>query len=727
MPFVAKAFLALAATPLVEGSTPGIVGRHQQEALVQTWTRALENSDSANPVKRVVNLLKEMHQTLQTEMEEDEELFEKLECWCSTGKYEKKEAIEAGNAKMDELSSADEQGFAHSKELKIQIGELEAQVASDKEALATASAKREEDLQAFQGMETDSIQALENLKAALVVLSKHHDAAFPQISLSLLSVSGTDEPMSAHVEERALEAFMQNAGYGSSSSVDADRATQKFLKTHGTAPHASWTSSDVSVVRKAVKSVAALAQSSHRYYPSYNAQSGEIVGIIKTMKEQMEAELKESQESENAQASAFAEMRSAKQAAIEAGEKMAEQKEDELAKTDNLVAEAKEDLGQTDTKLQEDKTFLANLEKMCSTADSAFEKRKEARLEEIKAVAETIEILTADEARDAMSGTYSLLQVSSENQDRKKAAAILRQIARKTGNIDISFLASHVELDAFTKVKKAIDDMISTLQVQQEDEVKKNNYCKDELQKTEMTIMKTNDLKADLEAKVAELESNIVTFIDEIASGKAAIKQAQLDLQRASEDRLTENQDFQKTIADQTMTIEVLHKARERLAQFYDQEFLLQQKSRAASMRQTPPVVQKEYKPNEGAGGVMSMIEKLVSDAKGLVADSKKSENDAQVAYETLVADTNADVDDLANEVTSKTKALAKAEKGKLGAQSDLMDTVDELEGLHKYEADVHAECDYVVNNFDVRQQSRAQEIEALQQAKQILNGANLS
>jgi len=123
----------------------------------------------------------------------------------------------------------------------------------------------------------------------------------------------------------------------------------------------------------------------------------------------------------------------------------------------------------------------------------------------------------------------------------------------------------------------------------------------------------------------------------------------------------------------------------------------------------------------------MSMIEKLISDAKGLVSDSKKGENGAQLAYENLVADTNQEVDDLAAEVISKTKSLAKAKKDKLNAESDLMDTVDELEGLHKYEADVHAECDYVMKNFDVRQQSRAQEIEALQQAKQILNGANLS
>lgn len=517
---------------------------------------------------------------------------------------------------------------------------------------------------------------------------------------------------------------MQGAGYGGADSASADRNTQKFLQTEGaTPPHVSgWSQDDVKVVRKALKAVSSLAQTTHRYYPSYDSQSGEIVGIMKQMQEQMQGELKEEQESEGAKAAAFSEMRAAKQAAIDAGDKMSEQKEDELAKTDNLVAEGKEDLSQTEAKLIEDRTFLANLDKMCAGADSAFEKRKVSRLEEIKAVGETVEILTGDEARDAMSGTYNFLQVSSADKTRKQAADILRQVAKKTHNVDISFLASHVELDAFTKVKKAIDDMVTTLKQQQVDEVKKNDYCKDELQTTEMTIMKTNDLKADLEAKVSELESNIITFTEEITAAKANIQQTQMELQRASEDRLRENQDFQKTIADQTMTIEILHKAMNRLAEFYDKEFFLQK-----SHRQTPPVPQAEYKPNAGAGGVMSMIEKLISDAKGLVSESKKGENDAQAAYENLVADTNQEVDDLAAEVISKTKALAKAKKDKLNAASDLVDTVDELEGLYKYEADVHAECDYVMKNFDVRQQARAQEIEALQQAKQILNGANLS
>merc|ERR1719482_483054 len=106
-------------------------------------------------------------------------------------------------------------------------------------------------------------------------------------------------------------------------------------------------------------------------------------------------------------------------------------------------------------------------------------------------------------------------------------------------------LATKVELDAFTRVKKAIDDMIAKMKLQMEDEVKKSDYCKAELHKTEMTTAKTDDRKADLQAKDAELESTIKTLEQEITAAHAQISELQVNFQRASEDRKAENHEFQ--------------------------------------------------------------------------------------------------------------------------------------------------------------------------------------
>merc|ERR1719393_529995 len=110
-----------------------------------------------------------------------------------------------------------------------------------------------------------------------------------------------------------------------------------------------------------------LLQARHgdRYYPAYAAQSGEIMGVLKQLKAEMEADLKDAQDIEAKRAATFAELRKAKTEEIESGEKMAEEKEDEKAATDNALAEAKEDLGVTEAALAEDAKFSANLEETC--------------------------------------------------------------------------------------------------------------------------------------------------------------------------------------------------------------------------------------------------------------------------------------------------------------------------------------------------------------------------
>jgi len=699
----------------------GFAGKERERSLLQTYNRQLTESKGVTPVTRVVNLLKEMTETLNKEMDEDEGLYKKLSCWCNDNVYAKKLSSEANVEKIESLTASIEMLTARSSELKTKIEELETEVAADKTALSEASALRKKQLSEFHEMELANIAAIENLKGAIVVLSKHQDGAFPQLSMSLLQVE--ESPFGPEHESHmdfSFDEFLRKSDFQLKKSSAPE--TSGFLQAEGTAKveeksENGWSASDVKVLRTAMKTASSLLQAKNQYMPSYNAASGEIFGVLKQLDDEMKADLKEAQEKEANRAATFAELRAAKTSEIEAGEKMAETKEDEKAQTDNDLAEAKEDLGQTQGALAEDDKFSGNLKKTCDEAGANFEKRKESRLAEIQAVAETIEILTGDEAKDAMSTTFSFVQTAAEKSEkraRQQAASLLR----RSRSPELSMLATSVELNAFTKVKAEIDKMIATLKAQSADEVKKNDWCKDELQQNEMQTMKTKDLQADLEAKAASLESTIKTLVEEIEKANLAISQNKVDLQRASANRKQENMDFQKTVADQTATAEVLNKALDKLATFYDEAALVQTK------KQTPPMPQAEYSKSKGAGGVMSMIEKLIYDTKDITAKSKKSENEAQAAYETLIADTNDAVAGLTKEVVSKTKAKGQAKKDLSLTNSDLADAVREIEDLGKTNVDLHADCDYVMKNFMIRQKARGDEVEALQQAKQILSGA---
>jgi len=703
----------------------------------RTWSTVLDTSTSKEtPVTRVVNLLKSMQVTLQKEMDEDEALFKKLGCWCNNNRYEKNSAIAAATAKIAELKSTIDASTAKSAELKETIKTTEAEVAENKAALAEATAQRAKQAKAFHSTEKETIENIEQLKNAIGVLSSHVGAALPQFSISLLSVGSSrkDIPWSddhESKEDRSFDDFMSHSGLHADAAAvtEASVESSRFLQKQeeplsGVAAVAGWSTADTALVRSALKSATAFVQRKHggEYMASYAPQSGEILGVLKQLKDEIQASLSDSQKEEAEAAATFSELRTAKTAEIENGETTAERKEDELANTNNALAEAKEDLDQTMSVLTADQKFMVNLKSTCTDADANFEKRKAARLEEIKAVSETIDVLTADDARDRMSATYSFLQTKASADDRRQRAAA---ILRKAGGPNFSVLATSVELDSFGRVKKAIDDMIAQLKTQQADEVKKSDWCKAELRSNEMDTMKANSLKDELDMKVSDLTATMEKLTDELTQAKTDISQLQLELQRASENRKQANMDFQKTIADQVATQDVLKVALERLAKYYDS--FAQIKSKASTGHaQAPPVAQMTYEKSAGASGVMSMIEKLIMEAKGLQKESQQSEAEDQAQYEALVADTNASVKALQKLIVTKTGEKAEATKESIESGADLKSTEADIEGLGKYDADLHGECDYILNNFGVRQDARQQEIEALQQAKSILSGASL-
>jgi len=173
----------LALAPAVQAAQMrGSAGAEQAAALLQTYDKQLTGSKGVTPVTRVVNLLKEMQNTLNKEQEEDEALYDKLACWCNNNKYEKNGASDSATAKISDLEAKIEMLTARSTELNTKIKELEAEFAADKSALAEASALRKKQLKEFQAMELDNIAALENLKSAIMVLGRHQDAAFPQMA-----------------------------------------------------------------------------------------------------------------------------------------------------------------------------------------------------------------------------------------------------------------------------------------------------------------------------------------------------------------------------------------------------------------------------------------------------------------------------------------------------------------------------------------------------------------
>merc|ERR1712039_464025 len=460
---------------------------------------------------------------------------------------------------------------------------------------------------------------------------------------------------------------------------------------------------------------------------SYAPQSGEIFGILRQMKETFEANLADAQKEEMANQKAYEDLKAAKEDEIAAGQAQIDTKTQELADTDEKLAQAKEDIEDTRNSLAADEKFLMMLKEKCQMTDKEWEERQKTRQLEMEAVSKALAILSGDDAHDLFTRTFNpaLLQENSQIQSerREKAATLLKAVATKHNNPRLATLAYKVRLDAFTRVKKAIDDMIAQLLKEKEDEIKHKDFCVDEFNTNQLQTEKKEREKQDLIAKIEDLELTIKTLTEEIETLKAEIAEMQVQLKRAGENREKENKEFQMTVADQRETQKLLQAALNVLAEFYGKkEAALLQKQEPVGP--PPPPGFEAYKKNAASGGVMSMIQQIISDAKAMEAETIRSEEDAQKAYEDFVKETNASIEAKSKEIVEKTEQKAKAEVELVETKESKEAVMLELEQLSNYNAQLHQSCDFVLKNFDLRQTARDEEVEALRQAKAILSGA---
>merc|ERR1719181_2669589 len=106
------------------------------------------------------------------------------------------------------------------------------------------------------------------------------------------------------------------------------------------------------------------------------------------------------------------------------------------------------------------------------------------------------------------------------------------------------------------------------------------------------------------------------------------------------------------TVADQRATQKLLKNALNVLKGFYAKKAALMQTQEPAGP--PPPAGFGEYKKNAAAGGVMSMIEQIINDAKAMEAEVIKAEEDATKAYEGFVQETNASIEAKSKDIVNK-------------------------------------------------------------------------
>jgi hypothetical protein len=445
--------------------------------------------------------------------------------------------------------------------------------------------------------------------------------------------------------------------------------------------------------------------------------TGEIVGMLKQMKETMSKDLADDEATEADAIKTFNSLVAAKTKEFESLQASIEEKMARLGELGVANAEAGNDGGDTADALAQDKQLLADSKAACAKRTDEWEAEKKTRAEELLALADTIEMLNSDEALELFkkalpSAASSFMQVQvSESTVRARALAEVKK-AQKHHNPSVDFIALALRgrKVGFGPVIEMIDKMIGTLKMDQKDDDEKKTYCTAEFDKADDEKKALERKVSDAETAIKDAKENVATLAQEIEDTKAAIKDLDTDVAIATMQRQQENGAFKQLVSENAAAKSLIKMAKKRLNKFYN-----------------PTLALVQEKTKTFAAGVIAMMDTLVKDLDKETTIAETDEKNAQEDYETAMADAAATR-------TANSKLVEEKEDAKAEADEQKQTNVDaktaagkELQGTEQYIMSLHADCDWLLKYFDTRKQARADEIDAMSKAKDVLNGADYS
>jgi len=673
----------------------------------------------ANPIRKVVTMLQNMEKKVQAEGEHEQELFDKYMCYCKNGASSLGKSIADADTKIPQLGSDIKAGEASLAQLKEDVKQAQVDRSAAKSAVAEATSLRAKEAAAY-AKESSELKA--NIAAtgkATVAIEKGMGSAFLQTQTA-----------------GVLRQLVQK----SENMADTDR--QELL---------SFLS----------------GSQGEDYAPA----SGEITGILKTMHDEMSASLADATSTEEAAIKAFDALSASKAKEINALTKALETKMARSGELSVKIVQMKNDLGDTEEALAEDQAFLKDLEKNCATKKAEWEEIVNTRNEELLALADTIKVLNDDDALELFkkalpASSFVQLKVSSAT-TQVRALAAIRSAQRITASPRLDFIALAIQGKkiGFEKVIGMIDEMVATLKTEQQDDDHKKEYCAKQFDLADDKKKGLERSIADLETAIADAKEGISTSESEIETLQAGIKALDKSVAEATEQRKEENEDFTQLMAQDSAAKEILAFAKNRLNKFYNPKLYkappkreLSDEDRATlaaggTLAPTaapggiagtgvtvlsevqahgapppPPEAPGAYKKKSGeSGGVIAMIDLIVKDLDKEMTVAKTEEKDAQGDYEAMMKDSAAKRAEDSKGLADKQKTLADLQANLQSSEEEKGSTTKELGAALQNIQSLHAECDWLLQYFDVRKEARTSEIDALGKAKAVLSGADFA
>jgi len=287
-----------------------------------------------------------------------------------------------------------------------------------------------------------------------------------------------------------------------------------------------------------------------------------------------------------------------------------------------------------------------------------------------------------------------------------------------------------------------IDEMVAVMTREQGEDAKKKDWCVAEIAKGE-TAQQTTQGKVDgLGSSIAQVSDEVAGVVEDIAALQQEISDLDKSVAEATEQRKKAHEEYSESLQMSEAAVALLEKAKNRLHKFYNPavyrappktERSMEEKiiasygfiQRHSAERDLPVMPELPKYEQKNSGGAIALMDALQKDLEKDKLGAQHDEKTAQSDYVELMADSHSAREQDSKGTVTKQVAKAELEKRLQQLKEDKHATDDELMNAHTFLGDLHASCDFVVENFQMRADARAAELESLKSAKAVLAGAS--
>lgn len=722
--------------------------------LASVGVPALGTDDSKNPITKVVSLLKELKEKIISDGKYEENMYNKMACWCETTTEAKAKEIKDAKESLSDLGSAMDEN-------KAAIASAASDISDLMKDISEAEAKKYEETTKRERQNADYAQNKAELLNAITALDK-----------ATTMLSGDDQLALIQTDAAAAQ---RRAAVST-----AKRAVAKVAVRLGDNLPAA--------------SLAALEKfgASSKYTPFEPT----IVSILKDLLDSFKATAETETNTEADLQKSYDELMESKTDELKSSRAMVKEKEQtKAAQTQEMTANNMQWQATADQIVAANELFAA-AKAACSSKAEQWEKRKAARLEEMEGVDAAIETLTGDEARALINkaandgpGGLDFLQTGSAGAvgKAKDSFAAMKRAAAKSHSLRVARMASKLLAAVNQDPKegdewkvgtiKEINKLLADLEVEQQVDTETYDNCKEEEHRLQLSIdNRTHEIKR-YGVKLDQLNAKIEDTQRRIEEASLDVDSINAMQAKAEKERDQENKVYEEEKEDDEGAVKILTKAAEQLGKFYnkgkkgaamlqksahplreedsDEDIFLQVSQtrlpRRSSFLQRAqgPVFEVsnqdmlksvqdhsftgEDSRGTAAGGIVALLTNIKEELEADIRKSTAIEEKAQAEYDEMKklsdeekADLLSKIDDYRDEKSSLEGEAEDNEGWKDEESSELESDNSEMHALlvnGDEGKDISFPCYYMLKNYHERRQRRDAEVQGLRDGIAFLEG----